>query len=183
MIKSLSHLLHGEFYFPMTDGTNGQVLVTDGSGQLTWATQSTGSNKFLSGLSFNTGTGVLTATVTGSADVTIDLDGRYVQAVRGDGTTISTSTDLDTREVTVSPIFNNTITETGTALVTSGTIWTYINDSILDIAPIQSVGGDGVSISTSTDADTGQVNIGPIVNNEPTQNSGALVKSGGFGLI
>ena len=180
MIKSLSHLLHGEFYFPMTDGTNGQVLVTDGSGQLTWATQSTGSNKFLSGLSFNTGTGVLTATVTGSADVTIDLDGRYVQAVRGDGTTISTSTDLDTREVTVSPIFNNTITETGTALVTSGTIWTYINDSILDIAPIQSVGGDGVSISTSTDADTGQVNIGPIVNNEPTQNSGALVKSGGI---
>ena len=164
----------------MTDGTNGQVLVTDGSGQLTWATQSTGSNKFLSGLSFNTGTGVLTATVTGSADVTIDLDGRYVQAVRGDGTTISTSTDLDTREVTVSPIFNNTITETGTALVTSGTIWTYINDSILDIAPIQSVGGDGVSISTSTDADTGQVNIGPIVNNEPTQNSGALVKSGGI---
>ena len=180
MIKSLSHLKHGEFYFPMTDGTNGQVLVTDGSGQLTWATQSTGSNKFLSGLSFNTGTGVLTATVTGSADVTIDLDGRYVQAVRGDGTTISTSTDLDTREVTVSPIFNNTITETGTALVTSGTIWTYINDSILDIAPIQSVGGDGVSISTSTDADTGQVNIGPIVNNEPTQNSGALVKSGGI---
>ena len=180
MTKSLSHLKHGEFYFPMTDGTNGQVLVTDGSGQLTWATQSTGSNKFLSGLSFNTGTGVLTATVTGSADVTIDLDGRYVQAVRGDGTTISTSTDLDTREVTVSPIFNNTITETGTALVTSGTIWTYINDSILDIAPIQSVGGDGVSISTSTDADTGQVNIGPIVNNEPTQNSGALVKSGGI---
>ena len=179
-MESLSHLKHGEFYFPMTDGTNGQVLVTDGSGQLTWATQSTGSNKFLSGLSFNTGTGVLTATVTGSADVTIDLDGRYVQAVRGDGTTISTSTDLDTREVTVSPIFNNTITETGTALVTSGTIWTYINDSILDIAPIQSVGGDGVSISTSTDADTGQVNIGPIVNNEPTQNSGALVKSGGI---
>jgi hypothetical protein len=164
----------------MTDGTNGQVLVTDGSGQLTWATQSTGSNKFLSGLSFDTSTGVLTATVTGSADVTIDLDGRYVQAVRGDGTTISTSTDLDTREVVVTPIFNNTITETGTALVTSGTIWTYINDSILDIAPVQSVAGDGVSISTSIDTDTGQVNIGPIVNNEPTQNSNALVKSGGI---
>ena len=180
MIKSLSHLKHGEFYFPMTDGTNGQVLVTDGSGQLTWATQSTGSNKFLSGLSFDTGTGVLTATVTGSADVTIDLDGRYIQGVRGDGTTISTSTDLDTGQVVVSPIFNNTITETGTALVTSGTIWTYINDSILDIAPVQSVAGDGVSISTSTDTDTGQVNIGPIVNNVPTQNSGALVKSGGI---
>lgn len=180
MIKSLSHLKHGEFYFPMTDGTNGQVLVTDGSGQLTWATQSTGSNKFLSGLSFDTGTGVLTATVTGSADVTIDLDGRYVQSVRGDGTTISTSTDLDTGQVVVGTTLNNTITETGTALVTSGTIWTYINDSILDIAPVQTVLGDGVSISTSIDTDTGQVNIGPIVNSQPTQNSGALVKSGGI---
>ena len=180
MIKSLSHLKHGEFYFPMVDGTNGQVLVTDGSGQLTWATQSTGSNKFLSGLSFDTSSGVLTATVTGSADVTIDLDGRYVQRVVGDGSKISTSTDLDTGIVTVSPIMNSVIAETGTALVTSGTIWNYINDSILDIAPIQSVAGDGQSISTSTDADTGQVNIGPIVNDEPTQNSNALVKSGGI---
>ena len=77
MIQSLSHLKHGEFYFPMLDGTNGQVLVTDGNGQLTWQTQQTGTNKFLSALSFNTSNGILTATVTGSTDVTVDLDGRY----------------------------------------------------------------------------------------------------------
>lgn len=77
MIQSLSHLKHGEFYFPMLDGTSGQVLVTDGNGQLTWQTQQTGTNKFLSALSFNTSNGILTATVTGSSDVTVDLDGRY----------------------------------------------------------------------------------------------------------
>ena len=108
------------------------------------------------------------------------LDIAPIQSVSGNGTTITTVYDGDTGEVFVTPIFNNTIAETGTALVTSGTIWTYINDSTLDIAPIQTVLGDGVSISTSTDTDTGQVNIGPIVNNLPTQNSGALVKSGGI---
>ena len=77
MIQSLSHLKHGEFYFPMLDGTNGQVLVTDGNGQLTWQTQQTGTNKFLSALSFNTSDGILTATVSGSSSVTVDLDGRY----------------------------------------------------------------------------------------------------------
>ena len=77
MIQSLSHLKHGEFYFPMLDGTSGQVLVTDGNGQLTWQTQQTGTNKFLSALSFNTSDGILTATVSGSSNVTVDLDGRY----------------------------------------------------------------------------------------------------------
>ena len=37
-------------------------------------------NYYLSGLSFNTSNGVLTATVTGAADQTVDLDGRYVQS-------------------------------------------------------------------------------------------------------
>lgn len=77
MIQSLSHLKHGEFYFPMLDGTSGQVLVTDGNGQLTWQTQQTGTNKFLSALSFNTSDGILTATVSGSSNLTVDLDGRY----------------------------------------------------------------------------------------------------------
>lgn len=113
----------------------------------------------------------------GSIDL---LDIAPIQSVAGNGTTISTSYDGDTGQVVVTPIFNTTIAETGTGLVTSSTIWNYINDSILDIAPIQTVAGDGVSISTSIDTDTGQVNIGPIVNNEPTQNSNALVKSGGI---
>ena len=77
MIQQLSHLKHGDFILPMLDGTANQVLTTDGNGVVTWTTQSTGSNKFLSGLSFDTATGVLTGTVTGSDNVTVDLDNRY----------------------------------------------------------------------------------------------------------
>ena len=77
MIQQLSHLKHGDFVLPMLDGTANQVLTTDGNGVVTWTTQQTGSNKFLSGLSFDTATGVLTGTVTGSDNVTVDLDNRY----------------------------------------------------------------------------------------------------------
>ena len=37
----------------------------------------TGANDFLTGLAFNTGNGILTATVSNQSDVTVDLDGRY----------------------------------------------------------------------------------------------------------
>ena len=77
MIQQLSHLKHGDFVLPMLDGTANQVLTTDGNGVVTWTTQQTGSNKFLSALSFDTATGVLTGTVTGSDNVTVDLDNRY----------------------------------------------------------------------------------------------------------
>ena len=77
MIQQLSHLKHGDFVLPMLDGTANQVLTTDGNGSVTWTSQQTGSNKFLSALSFDTATGVLTGTVTGSDNVTVDLDNRY----------------------------------------------------------------------------------------------------------
>ena len=76
-LKSLSGLKIGDYTLPTSDGTNGQVLQTDGSGNVTFQTVST-SDKFLNGLSFNTSTGVLTASVNGGSDVTEDLDGRYV---------------------------------------------------------------------------------------------------------
>jgi len=46
-------------------------------GDNTWATV-VQENDFLTGLSFNTADGVLTATVSNQSDVTVDLDGRYV---------------------------------------------------------------------------------------------------------
>lgn len=127
--------------------------------------------------------GVATPTQLGSNAFTSYTDHStegYITSVVGDGSKISTSTDLDTGVVTVNPIMNSVISETGTALVTSGTIWNYINDSILDIAPIQSVGGDGSAITTVTDVDTGQVTVTGIFNNQPAQGSTALVNSGGI---
>ena len=75
-LKSLSQINLGQYTLPTSDGSNGQVLQTNGNGTVTFADNP---NKFLSGLSFNTSTGVLTATVSGGSNVTVDLDNRYLE--------------------------------------------------------------------------------------------------------
>ena len=85
-LKSLSGLKIGDYTLPTSDGTNGQVLQTDGSGNITFQSVSV-SDKFTSGLSFDTSTGVLTATVANGSNVTVDLNGRYVPLSGGSGAT------------------------------------------------------------------------------------------------
>ena len=51
-----------------------------------------GGDGYLSGLAFNTGNGVLTATVTGGTNVTVDLDGRY----EGAGAAATVNDRIDT---------------------------------------------------------------------------------------
>jgi hypothetical protein len=60
------------------DSTNsaGQVLQSDGDGTFSFGSVST-ANYYVDGLSFNTSTGVLTASVNGTTNQTVDLDGRY----------------------------------------------------------------------------------------------------------
>ena len=58
-------------------GSNGQVLSSTGSA-VKWVNDQTGTNNYLSGVSFNTSNGVLTLTRSGLADLTVDLDGRYL---------------------------------------------------------------------------------------------------------
>ena len=57
-------------------GSSGQFLKHDG----TWGTPAynTASNFYCDGLSFNTGNGVLTASINGATNQTVDLDGRYI---------------------------------------------------------------------------------------------------------
>jgi len=78
-LKSLSPIKVGQYTLPTSDGSNGQVLTTDGSGNVTFANVTAPSDKHLSGLSFNTSNGVLTATVSNGSNVTVDLDGRYLK--------------------------------------------------------------------------------------------------------
>jgi hypothetical protein len=78
-LRVLSDLIVGNLRFPSSDGSTGQVLKTDGNGNLTFATVSTSDTK-LDALSFNTGSGVLTATMNSGSTVTVDLDGRYAAA-------------------------------------------------------------------------------------------------------
>jgi hypothetical protein len=80
---------NGTFVNLSTSGTTAKPIITadlsatgtaDSStflrGDNTWATVAQ-ENDFLTGLSFNTSDGVLTATVSNQPDVTVDLDGRY----------------------------------------------------------------------------------------------------------
>ena len=69
------------FTLPLTDGSSGQVLQTDGSGNVTWATVSAGgtdTNDYVTAAAFNTSTGVVTLTVQNQTAVTVNLDGRYL---------------------------------------------------------------------------------------------------------
>jgi len=76
-IKFLSAIDQGAYQLPSVDGSAGQVLTTDGSGNVTFQSVAASANYYLSGASFNTGNGVLTLTVSGAANQTVDLDGRY----------------------------------------------------------------------------------------------------------
>ena len=62
---------------PAGDSSHGSLFLRkDG----TWADPDTDTNDYVNSLAFNTGDGVLTVGRTGSlADLTVDLDGRYVQ--------------------------------------------------------------------------------------------------------
>ena len=51
-----------------------------------------GANDFLTGLSFNTGDGVLTATIPNQSNVTVDLDGRYALSSSIPGTIVESVT-------------------------------------------------------------------------------------------
>jgi len=58
-------------------GTKGQILSSTG-GATNWIDVPTDANNYVSGISFATGTGILTLTRSGLSDLTVDLDGRYL---------------------------------------------------------------------------------------------------------
>ena len=61
---------------------NKLVVVNSSANGLTFATATSVAtdNYYLTGLSFDTGNGILTATVSGASDQSVDLDGRYVES-------------------------------------------------------------------------------------------------------
>lgn len=75
----------GQLYF--NTATDKVLVYANGA----WANLD-GANDFLTGLSFNTGDGVLTATVANQSNVTVDLDGRYALSSSIPGTIVESVT-------------------------------------------------------------------------------------------
>ena len=86
--------LAGQIYFNTTDD---KLYFYDGSTWQELPDGNTTANDFLTALSFNTGTGVLTGTVSNQTNPTVDLDGRYaLSSSIGNGTlTLATTAGLD----------------------------------------------------------------------------------------
>ena len=80
--------VEGQIYYDSTVGDK-KLYFYNGTAWL-GLPDTSGSNDFLTGLSFATGTGILTAAVSNQSDVTVDLDGRYALTSAiptvGDGT-------------------------------------------------------------------------------------------------
>ena len=73
-------LSSGDVIVGGSHGNSGQVLTSNGeNNSLSWTNKTTNSNDFLTGLAFNTTSGILTATVANQTNPTVDLDGRYLQ--------------------------------------------------------------------------------------------------------
>jgi hypothetical protein len=107
-----------------------------------------GTDKFLSSLGFNTGTGVLTATMNDSATRTVDLDGRYLENVVEDTTPqLGGNLDLNNSDITGTGDIN--ITGSGTL---SGDLTVDTNTLYVDSTNNQ------VGIGTTTLAETLTVN-------------------------
>ena len=107
-----------------------------------WADDS-GSNNYLTSLSFNTGTGVLTAARSGLSSVTVDLDGRYVTS--SGVTSVATGDGLS----------GGTITSTGTLTVDSTVVRTTGTQSIAGVKSFSGKIGADAGIDGLTNANGG----------------------------
>ena len=110
-----------------------------------------GANDFLTDLSFNTGDGILTATISNQSNVTVDLDGRYALSSSIPGTIVESVGLSMPAAFTVS---NSPVTSTGTlTVVGAGAASQYIDGTgaLQTFPTIPTVPSNIVETITTTD--------------------------------
>ena len=155
------------------DIAGGTNVTTSFSGTtLTIDATDNNDNDYLTALSFNTGDGVLTATVQNQSDVTVDLDGRYLTGnetitltgeVTGSGTTSIVTTVangvLDVANFTAATIVTEADTiaanDNDTTIPTSAAVKAYADSLIVGGLIYQG----GYNATTNTPALTGASNV------------------------
>jgi len=160
-------------------GTNVTITTDDTNKQITITSTDTNDNDndFLTGLSFNTTSGVLTASVQNQSDVTVDLDDRYVLIT--DNPTSSNSTTIPTTSSTVVDTFLASTYRTAKYLVqiTAGTEY-HVTEILLIHDGTQGFITEYGTVTTSGSLGDFTVNVsGNNVNLVCTPtNAGAVVK-------
>ncbi|MGC9314642.1 MAG: beta strand repeat-containing protein [bacterium] len=152
---------------PSSGGGTSNFLRADG----TWASPSTGDNNYVNGVSFNTGSGVLTLSRAGLGDLSQNLDGRYLTGnqtitlsgdVSGSGTTsISTTLENDVvYEGNLAMTVHGGTSEDGHLLAYDNTTGGFTWVEPADVGGVNSIiGGTNISVSSGTGNVT--VNVSP----------------------
>lgn len=149
----------GQIYF---DSVSDVVKYHDGS---EWISLTANTNNYLDGLSFNTGDGVLTASMVGQSDITVDLDGRYALSASIPGTIVESVTSGNTNTITIGGTATDPTVAANTSDVIDGSLNLATGDQIHSFVT-------GLPISTFTN-DTGY-----ITGNETITLSGEATGSG-----
>jgi len=116
----------GAIYFDSGDNV---VKVHDGTTFRTLSTDTTDDNKFITGLAFNTSSGVITATFNDSTTTTVDIDGRFALSSHTHAAADITSgtfaaariPSLNASKITAGTFADGRIPNLATSKITSGT--------------------------------------------------------------
>ena len=149
----------GHIYFDTDDNI---AKYYNGSG---WIDIIANTNDFLTGLSFNTSDGVLTATVSNQSDVTVDLDGRYALAANIPANIVETVTTTDGTYINLTPntAVDGDVTVTADLSATDGTAsagerYLTKNNTWAEVATIPGtydfIVSDGTNSTTIASGDT-----------------------------
>ena len=123
--------------YPTSDGSSGQALVTDGSGNLSFSSISAGGNAFG------------TVSVSGQSDVVADSNSDTLTLAAGSNITLTTTPGTDT--VTIASSASGSVSETFKTIAVSGQ-----SDVVADTATdtLTLAAGSGMSITTNATSDT-----------------------------
>ncbi len=123
--------------YPTSDGTNGQALVTDGSGNLSFSSISAGGNAFG------------TVAVSGQSDVVADSNSDTLTLIAGSNITLTTNATNDS--VTIASSASGSVSETFKTIAVSGQS-SVVADSATDTLTLAA--GSGMTITTDASTDT-----------------------------
>lgn len=116
----------GQIYF---DSTSDTVKYYDGTA---WIELTANTNNYLSALAFDTGSGVLTASVAGQPDVTVDLDGRYALSSSIPGSIVESVATGNANTITIGGTAANPTIAANTAPVNNGSLNLVTGDAVYD---------------------------------------------------